>query len=426
MLTINLIPGIRQVANRHADLFDTKFSSQDFCALLMLHFLGLKSLSDLARSMPGSPSVSAMSEAVHHFPVNRFQRRFQARMLRKFKSKLEAGDAILAIDETHNIKYGRTILGQGRWHKHAKGCYQGQKIVVLAIIDRTTGEAFPISFRVCEKNSEGCQDISTFDLSLSMLDEIEAVGYPKCPVVMDSWFDSAPFMDELSQRGWTFVIELKSNRFVRSNPNPKSKWKKITSSYQGLPRVGVKHVAPRSQKKMKTKYVVSQRLYIKKRKSPLHVSTVFNKISGKPFAYYATNQLEMAGAEIWRLSRSRWHLEEAFKNLKTYFSFGKLSCQGHAGIETSLYFSFLALAELQDEDLCFSGLTKLPSDSVGTRIEKIRQLSFNASLHLMLYNPNHKLVNQLKTRRSLDRIHKKPVNTVAGAIRSQIMLEKSA
>ena len=68
-----------------------------------------------------------------------------------------------------------------------------------------------------------------------MLDELEALEWPKGLVVMDSWFDCAHFMDDLSRRGWDFVIELKSNRYVKSNPSPYGAWKKITKSYQGLP-----------------------------------------------------------------------------------------------------------------------------------------------------------------------------------------------
>ena len=63
---------------------------------------------------------------------------------------------------------------------------------------------------------------------------------------------------------------------------------------------------------------------IKKRRGYLNVIAVHNHLRARPFAFYATNDLQLGGAEIWRISRSRWHHEEMFRNLKGLCSFGKL------------------------------------------------------------------------------------------------------
>lgn len=414
MLSVHLPPGLRQVANRHADLFAQKFSWNDFMYLFSLHLFGLNGLSDLARTFPQSPSVSALSLAVKHFPSNRFQKRLMTGLLKRFGEKLKSGEAILAIDETSNVKYGLSIVGHGRWRKSSHKSYEGQKIVVLAIIDRVSGQAFPINYRICEKGENNKQSIPTYKLSLSLLDEVEELGYPKCTLAMDSWFDSADFMEKLTSRGWDFVIELKSNRLVKCSPLKNISYHKIKKSFRGLPKTGVKYRAPRAQRTGKTKYVTSKRLFIKRYNKQLQVVAVSNTLKHKPFGFYATNKLNIRASEIWMISRSRWHIEEAFKNLKTYFSFGRLACHGSAGTEVSLSFSFLILAELQAQDLSKWGLPKLSSDSVGTIALKIRQQCFHKCLHLMLHNPNHHSIERIKQRTSLNRINKKPVNSTAG------------
>ena len=59
------------------------------------------------------------------------------------------------------------------------------------------------------------------------------------------------------------------------------------------------------------------------------------------------------------------------------------------------------------------GQTNASSETIGTRIKKIRELGLSQTLITMLFNPEHNAVVHLKNRRQAGRINKKPVNCAA-------------
>ena len=53
-----------------------------------------------------------------------------------------------------------------------------------------------------------------WEVALDLLDEAIVFGFPKLPVVTDSWFAGEGFFQALVQRDLDFVVEIKSNRKV--------------------------------------------------------------------------------------------------------------------------------------------------------------------------------------------------------------------
>ena len=247
-MNIHVPQGVRQGVSRYSGLFSSAFSWKHYNALFCLHLFGCRTLSEFVRSAPWSPSLSVLSKAIQHFPSEIFKKRYQSHLLNRFKQSLSNGTAIFALDDTSNKKYGDSIFGFGRWMSHNNGLYYGQRILVLSIVDRTTGQAFPLDYRVCQKGPSGKQEVSAFDLAIEILRDIEAVGFPKAPIAADSWFDSASFMEKLQHLNWRFVIELKSNRLVKTNPSRTARWSSLSKIFRGKPRTSVKYKAPKALK----------------------------------------------------------------------------------------------------------------------------------------------------------------------------------
>jgi hypothetical protein len=46
-------------------------------------------------------------------------------------------------------------------------------------------------------------------------------GFPKFEIVIDSGFGVSKLLDELNQKGYTYVVEVKSERKINMSQNPK-------------------------------------------------------------------------------------------------------------------------------------------------------------------------------------------------------------
>ena len=73
-------------------------------------------------------------------------RRLRASILKKLQKDLNANDYCYAIDDTINPKYGKHVFGNGYWGKSNKTTVQGQKIMVLVLVNKKTGYALPIHY----------------------------------------------------------------------------------------------------------------------------------------------------------------------------------------------------------------------------------------------------------------------------------------
>lgn len=111
MICCTVPSGVRKVADLYKSLCGGRLSSfNSFCALISLFLFDLETLSDLVRTCPWSHSVSDLSRAIDGFDANRVMRRIRSRILKRYQGKLNKMDFCLAIDDTANPRYGKTIF----------------------------------------------------------------------------------------------------------------------------------------------------------------------------------------------------------------------------------------------------------------------------------------------------------------------------
>lgn len=405
MLNIRINEGIRKLIFRFKDIGKDNLNNfTNFCALASLFLLGKDNLSATVRACPWSNSVSELSRAIKGFDGNRFMRRMRTSILRKYKGKLNLENFIFVLDDTDNPKYGDGIYRKGKW-KGTKGIYNGQKILVLAIVDIRNGFAIPLSYQVMA-NKNKPEYKSTIDCSIELLENAMASGFPKLHVVTDSWFDGAEFMQRVTDMGLVYAGEIKSNRNVRGNPGKNVKWIKLKPLFKNLERHRV------VVNKLKPKWFSERILYITKFKSPLKSIAVYNRKNGvNAFAYYATTDLSMSGAKLWSLSRARWKIECLFRDIKQNLSFGKLPCSGKESTDLAICLPFALYTSLRLDDPKMWNLDK--KESIGKMVGKIRQMSYEKSLKFLIEKRgDHELIEIARNRMSNLKVNEKPVDRV--------------
>ena len=415
MISCTVPQGIRKVADRFKSVFDCPYNC--LCALFTMHFFGLKNFCGAVRYLGWSQSVSSLQKSAHKFSENRFMRRARSSVLRKLKKSLNENDFAYAIDDTANKKYGEKIFAKHGWGSHGGGVYQGQKIMVLVLLNKKTGYATPLHYQFCLKKDQP-NYVSGHDLVIKLLTDIQKEGFPPLPLAMDSWFDSHKLMKKLDDMKFTFCIQTKNNRHVKTNPSPYGRFSTWKNLFSKITKLKVKLKQSAHQKRPpKVKYIAERIIYIKNRKSPLKAIAVYNHKGDKThFATYVTNSLKMEGWFLYELSRKRWLQEELFRNLKQNFSFGRLACISKEGADLSVCLPFALIISLQLFPHEWSQ-ENVSSLTIGTRVAKTKAENFQNSLNRFIQNPQHPLMGIIKARQHLSRIHKKPVNSVADEIR---------
>lgn len=405
MLALFLPSPIRKIYFLFRDVFGALgFSYDESCAILLYFLLGAEGLCDFVRKCPWSPSVSTLSRATKKFEPNRFMRRNQKRVLKKLAERGH-GDFCFAVDDTANPKYGPAVFGSAPFHS-SSGPYFGQKILVLVIVDLKARQALPISYAFLTAK----KDPDHVPGHYRALDLIEAAihdGFPPLAVAADSWFDSKEFIQAIKDLGCVFAGELKSNRLARINSNPGSPRQKLKAWFENLSRVRLSQSRFQKRKEKRGKAFSLQTLFLKDLNLPLRAIAVYNRINGtQPFAFYATTDLSMTGARLWKYSRARWAIEVLFRDLKQSLAFGELTAGGEGGAHMAVCIPLILLTSirLDSKDVWESN----GKESLGTTVKRHRELALSNTIDAIVHNPNAPRVQRLRARRKNP--NQKPTN----------------
>ncbi|MBF0300089.1 MAG: transposase [Oligoflexia bacterium] len=339
-------------------------------------------------------------------------KRMRTSILRRYRGEINPDDFCFAIDDTDNKKYGKKLYNVGNW-RSSKGIYFGQRVVVLALVNIKDEFAIPLDYRFAIKKGEPDYK-SGLALAVNMMEEIAKANFPKLPLVVDSWFDSADLMRSIVKLGFPFIFEIKSSRKVHAAKH--SPWMNIKSIFNFLRRESVfaKLNPIKKQDKNKKKWISQLSLYVKKYEDLINTIAVYNrKNSLQPFAFYATTDLTMSGAKLWGYSRARWAIECLFRDNKQNLSWGKLGCSGREGADLSVCIPFVVYTFLT---INFKGKWKKGHrDSIGLTVKKIRNDSFEKTINSLVKGKGieKNKIKLLKARRLRDKLNKKPTNKAA-------------
>jgi hypothetical protein len=412
MLICKLPDGIRKVSDQYKSLWaalDIGFANTT--ALFVYFLFGCSSLSQLARMHVQSPSVSELSNAVKNFPGTRFMRRCRSSILRKYGDSLNPDDFVIAIDDTDNPRYGKKIYGCGNWvAKHSS--YHGQKILLLALVDIRRRIAIPLSYSFL-LNKEHPDHKNSLDMALELVDQCLVEGFPKLPVVADSWFDSAPLMQEFMDRGIVYVSEIKSKRVARNSTGQWVRYRKLPSIFSSpYGEVLARPLATtRGRGRPNLRFTECKVLQLKNLKTPVMIVAVYNRRkSTKAFAYYCSTDRTMPGATVWKIFRSRWCIEVLFRDLKQNLSFGKLPCTGKNASDLAVCLPLILIVSLRLRPELWG---QAENRTIGVMIRDIKSRTLSSSIEALSLEGAGKLRSRVLARRDGSRLVKKPTNQAA-------------
>jgi hypothetical protein len=259
-------------------------------------------------------------------------RRLRRSVLRKH-GDLSSEDFIFAVDDTGNPRFGKTVPRSGSWGS-SSGLYQGQKILVVALVNLKTGAAYPIAYAFNTKKDDPDYG-NALELAGQLLAQLLEEGFPKLRVVADSWFGNSHFMSVLKSLDLPFVLEIKSRTRGKLNPGINVPYRPLPQLFIGLDRI------PAQKAGKKRVWCAKRVVFLKSNRTPLAAVAVYNRKNGKcPFAIYASDILDHSAETIWKFSRARWKIECLFRNLKQEFGFGRLPGQGHCAADLAVCFPF--------------------------------------------------------------------------------------
>jgi hypothetical protein len=289
-------------------------------------------------------------------------------------------------------------------------------VIVLFLVDRERGVAFPLAFAMCLNkhcaNYKTCQDLC-FDLVKQVID----FGFPRLVTVVDAGFDSVPLVKKFDSAGLSVVFECKANRAVKTNPAPngiKKNWKEAL--HKEL-KVAVKlPQTDHCKQNRKTKYIAARRVQLNGRCAQFIAAAVYNKPSEADFfAVYCSNDLELSGADLWEYSRARWHVEEAFRALKQSFSFLGIGWLSESACYASICLPFALLNSLHMEPELWGGDLTAPVGRLMRQfLDKIDQIS----VQKLINGQKSMATLRVRTRRLCKQNAKKPTNPTAEDVKS--------
>lgn len=416
---------VREIGDRYKDIAARNGIRNPclYAYIGMLH-TGSHSLCGFSRLAGWSQSVSTLSRSTHQFTEEiqeDFLRRHRWSLLNTIRK--ESGDWTFVIDTTKNLKRTFGLEGLGLWGDSNAVVFEGQNLLVIAAIHIKTGAAIPLHVLPCLKPSERKDNETANHRVIEILDKLSFEGWPKLHVVMDSWFDSAWLYEQLSSRGFTFVVQLKTIRKPKVNCSPNAKKHTFSEIFDNLER-SLTITGTRQTGEQNKKYCSERTIWIagsnkENKQIQLKVGAAYNDDEGgKAFGYYATNDLSKSGVWLWAMSRCRWNIETMFRDLKQHLGFGKFASKHANGSAIAIVIPIIILGHLRTR----CGLTT----PIGTLLARNRQTELIRNFNSIDSEITKHRVSIIKHRLNPVFANKKPRSSAAEEAKSEWTCKKRA
>lgn len=277
--------------------------------------------------------------------LNRRQRRV---LLRKLPDIQANPDRYLwAIDDTIISHDGRKIWGTYFWHDHNNGgTVYGHKLLVLGLVDCKRKVLIPVYWEILHSKKSLLPHKKGWEVATELLQSSVDFGFPKLTVVADSWFAGEDFFQFMQEMGFSFVVEIKSNRKVHSHGRRVDIAQRVDEFF-----------SDRFRKKIfyrgKPKWATEASLVFKDSKMKLKTVAVANKkgLVHECFAYYVSDRLTWDASKIWGIARDRWTIEVQFRDLKQLFTLGEAAVRSKESVETAISVAVIGLTVIRLEQI---------------------------------------------------------------------------
>lgn len=421
MIVDSALAPVRMLANDAKDLCQGSFTYAVLVSLLSGLFFGLPSLSAIARAFTFSCSVSNLSRGIREIPHESLLRRSRNKVADLVAlSENPERRFVLAIDDTFVRKFGQSPENC-YWFDHTSGSTsRGRNYLVLVVLDILTGHAYPIDV-VLLKGKKHAEYRPRTEILKERLLVLKESGFGALTLVADSWFADKYFFKWLDQEGFTFEIEIRTNRKItyldkKSLGSIGTKGKMVYPSASDV-ALGLKRNTSFSGGAQKQIAGGVVRLFGSALR--LKFAAVWNKDDlpkDKPFACYVTNKTEMCVSRVWAMSRFRWGIECYFRASKQDFSFDGLATESSDAAFGLVVLGMFLYCNLEIERYDPNAVPigkkerKKKYPPLTSHIKALRQDSISRTFMraMVMKSSREKIISHLRGRQSPDRSCLKP------------------
>ncbi len=301
---------------------------------------------------------------------------------------------MFAVDDTGNPRYGLQHRGTGFWHTSSKERYHGQKILVLALIHRTSKRAYPLAYVILRKKDDASY-VSPHEMVGNLVERMLLEKFPKLPITMDTWYCESALIKRLTLLGITVYTEIKCDRNCRRSFLPRSGWMKPWKLF----KLESKHMFRIGNRGKKYKYFSSVKGTIKGYRGWLKLVGAYNKRQDrKPFATYICTDLRKTSEEIWQALRDRWAIEVMFRDLKQHLNFGQFPSKCGEGTDLSICIPFALYTSLylDSENTWGKEVSRLAT--LGAKIIEIKKTAELRTVQKIIDTPYCGVIQMLRFR----------------------------
>lgn len=307
---------------------------------------GNASLKAIAKGCIDKRAPSSFARFLHESVWEPFElNRARVLYFQKLKQLRAVKQGIISIDDYISEKSGENIKSAGWHYSHSKHrIILGQNVVVLQYWDDK--KDYPINYGVymnkkcCEK--EGRSFKTRLEIASELINDAHFCGISGQTVVMDSWYVSKKFIDELTGLGYHWVGRLKSNRIcyengVRLNLRelgkliPDNLWRKARLPY------------PSSEKKDdgNLQYICCRSVELSGL-GKIKVVFVKKSLDAPIKLFLGSDRFDLTGSDLLCIYAHRWRIETFFRDCKQNLNLSGYMGRSYIGFEKFLYLVFTA------------------------------------------------------------------------------------
>jgi len=291
----------------------------------------------------------------------------QAKIYSRFLEKISGlpWRVFIIIDSTVQDRSGLKSENVQKFN-HGKGYVIGHQWTnIILFFNGMIIPLPPIPFytkKYCREN--GLTYMTEHDRVIAYLNDLNMYEYiglhnnEDIAVLTDSGYDNKKIQNAVLNRGWHFIMALKSSRGLKSEAKyaktPKSRgWDRTDCffrKYRKLAWETVRILADGPKRKRKDFRVRHTEVFLKGvGKITAVCSEIKKKKRGGCRKYIACSDLKASPRQILIAYRFRWKIEIFHKNVKMHLGFGDIAAKSFSSVESHVYLVYCAYILLQSD-----------------------------------------------------------------------------
>ena len=290
----------------------------------------------------------------------------------------------LIIDASIHRRSSVHIENSQRFN-HGQGFKIGHQWTnILLVINGREIPLAPIKFltrKECKKRGEPY--LTETERVLERLENLELSRYigHYCPedlvVLMDGGYDAKKIQNCILQKGWDFIVSLKTTRSVKSSSSKEKSWRSVADMFRATRRQSPwKSVRFKRDGKRKRKGIRARKLtgYLKGVTGREMAFVCSKKSKGDGRRFLACSRVEASMSLILQAYKIRWRVEIFHREINGLFGLEDIASKSFAAVEAHVHWVYSAYILMTLLPIEGSLIARRKKVSDGVRADPMREL----------------------------------------------------